>query len=264
MAHKPLEISLSVENSGFLPRMNVIIAYIIHSGVGKGKELLLGERRLIMGFGIRLKVWGEYACFTRPEIKVERVSYDVITPSAARGILEAIYWKPSIKWRIDRIHVLNAIRFDTIRRNEVAGKISASKVKQCINGRSVDLHQYSCDGKERQMRASLVLRDVAYVLEAHFELIQPMDGQENEGKHCDIFRRRAQKGQCFMQPYLGCREFPAYFELLEGQIPSSVLKEERDLGWMLWDLDFENDMQPIFFRPTIKNGVIDARREVIG
>lgn len=215
-----------------------------------------------MGYGIQLRIFGDYACFTRPEMKVERVSYDVMTPSAARGILEAIHWKPSIRWHIDRIHVLKPIRFETIRRNEVANKISASSIKRAMKGGSVDLHQYSCE--ERQMRASLVLRDVDYVLEAHFQLIESASEQENEGKHCDIFRRRAQKGQCHMQPYLGCREFPANFTLLEGDIPPSELKGEKDLGWMLWDIDFSNDMQPVFFRPTMKNGIIEVQQEGIG
>ncbi|HWR40825.1 MAG TPA: type I-C CRISPR-associated protein Cas5c [Patescibacteria group bacterium] len=211
-----------------------------------------------MGYGIKIKVWGEYACFTRPEMKAERVSYDVMTPSAARGILEAIHWKPAIKWTIDRIHVLKPIRFDSIRRNEVENKISARNIKSAMKGGDIDLHQYAAE--ERQQRASLVLRDVEYVIEAHFALTSQAGEADNPGKHCDIFRRRAREGQCHMRPYLGCREFPAHFELLETEIPVSALCGEQDLGWMLWDIDFDNGMQPIFFRPVMRNGIIDAER----
>jgi len=210
-----------------------------------------------MGYGIKLRVWGDYACFTRPEMKAERVSYDVMTPSAARGILEAIHWKPAIVWRIDRIHVMKPIRFDSIRRNEVAGKIPQRNIKTAMKGRDVDLHQYAAE--DRQQRAAMVLRDVEYVIEAHFEMTEKAGPGDNPGKHCDIFTRRARDGQCFMRPYFGCREFPVNFELIEGDVPKSPLVEEQDLGWMLWDIDFDNEMQPIFFRPQMINGVIDTR-----
>lgn len=212
-----------------------------------------------MGYGVKLRVWGDYACFTRPEMKAERVSYDVMTPSAARGILEAIHWKPALAWRIDRIHVMKPIRFDSIRRNEVAGKISERNIKTAMNGGVIDLHQYAAAQNERQQRAALVLRDVEYIIEAHFELTEKAGESDNPGKHCDIFSRRAREGQCHMRPYFGCREFPVNFELVEKDIPKSALKGEIDLGWMLWDIDFTNDMQPIFFRPTMRNGVIDTR-----
>ena len=205
--------------------------------------------------GIILRVWGEYACFTRPEMKAERVSYDVITPSAARGILDAIHYKPAIQWQIDKIHVMKPIRFDSVRRNEVAGKIPLRNIKTAMNGGDIDLHQYASE--ERQQRAAMVLRDVEYILEAHFELTDKAGATDNEGKHIDIFRRRARNGQCHMQPYLGCREFPAHFELLEKEIPQSPLSGETDLGWMLWDIDFHNDMTPIFYRPKLVNGIID-------
>ena len=210
-----------------------------------------------MGFGVKLKVWGDYACFTRPEMKAERVSYDVMTPSSARAILEAIHWKPALVWRIDQIHVMKPIKFDSIRRNEVAGKIPAGNIKKAMNGTDIDLHQYAAD--DRQQRASLVLRDVEYVIEAHFDLTDKAGAEDNPGKHCDIFKRRARAGQCHMRPYFGCREFPVNFELLEGDVPSSELMGERDLGWMLWDIDFDNDMQPIFFRPVMRDGIIDTR-----
>jgi CRISPR-associated protein Cas5d len=209
-----------------------------------------------MGFGIKLRVWGEYACFTRPEMKAERVSYDVMTPSAARGILEAIHWKPALVWRIDKIHVMNTIRFESIRRNEVASKIPKGNIKTAMNGGEIDLHQYAAE--DRQQRAALVLRDVEYVIEAHFELTKKAGESDNPGKHSDIFNRRAREGQCHMRPYFGCREFPVHFELLEDKIPVSPLTGEKDLGWMLWDIDFANEMQPIFFRPTMRNGVIDT------
>lgn len=212
-----------------------------------------------MGYGIKLRVWGNYACFTRPEMKAERVSYDVMTPSAARGILEAIHWKPAIAWRIDRIHVMKPVRFDSIRRNEVAGKISERNIKTAMNGGDIDLHQYAADPNQRQQRAALVLRDVEYIIEAHFEMTDKAGESDNPAKHCDIFSRRARDGQCHMRPYFGCREFPVNFELLEGEVPKSPLTKEQDLGWMLWDIDFANNMQPIFFRPIMKDGVVDAR-----
>lgn len=208
-----------------------------------------------MSYGIKLRVWGDYALFTRPEMKVERVSYDVMTPSAARGILEAIYWKPQIRWVIDRIHVLKPIRCENIRRNEMANRVSVNK-RDMEEGKPV--FRYIED--DRQQRASLVLRDVEYVIEAHFEFTNADDS--NEGKHLDMFRRRAEKGQCFHRPYFGCREFPVNFEWCE-ETPESPFKDERDLGFMLHDIDFENDMTPRFFRAVMKNGVIDCRQEVV-
>lgn len=213
-----------------------------------------------MGYGIKLRVWGEYACFTRPEMKVERVSYDVMTPSAARGIIEAIHWKPAIKWVIDRIHVMKPLKFESIRRNELEGKISARKVKTAISGKEIDLHQYITE--ERQQRATLLLKDVEYVIEAHFEMTDEAGSEDNEEKHYNIFLRRARNGQCHMRPYFGCREFPVYFQLIEGEIEKSCLKGEVDLGWMLWDIDFKNEMRSIFFRPKMVNGIINTRREV--
>ncbi len=211
--------------------------------------------------GIRLKVWGDYACFTRPEMKVERVSYDVMTPSAARGILEAVHWKPAIRWMIDRIHVLEPIRFETIRRNEVGAKIPAKKVETAMNRASLEgLHQVVED--DRQQRATLALRDVAYVIEAHFEMTQKARAGDNPGKHLDMFRRRTEKGQCFHRPALGCREFVADFEWVD-EIPPSKMPEDqrnRDLGWMLYDIDFANGRRPMFFRARLEDGVLDVAR----
>ncbi|KJS17485.1 MAG: CRISPR-associated protein [Peptococcaceae bacterium BRH_c4b] len=213
-----------------------------------------------MGYGIRLFVWGEYACFTRPEMKVERVSYDVITPSAARGILESIHWKPAIRWVIDRIHVLNEIKFDNVRRNEVGGKISAANVKRAMKGEPTILCQYASD--DRQQRATLLLRDVAYIIEAHFEMTGEAGNDDTPEKHHAIISRRARQGQCFQQPYLGCREFPARFRFIEEDepVPHSLHKGEKDLGWMLLDIDFADGMSPLFFRATMKDGLIEIPR----
>ncbi len=205
-------------------------------------------------YGVALKVWGAYACFTRPEMKVERVSYDVMTPSAARGILEAIYWKPQIRWIIDRIHVLNPIRFTNIRRNELSEKIPPTNINKAMKDNSYQLSIFIDD--IRQQRAAMVLQDVSYVIEAHFEFTSSDDS--NPAKHKDIFERRVRKGQCFQQPYFGCREFPVSFELIEGSIPSSQLQGETDLGWMLHDIDFKDNMTPRFFRATMRDGVISV------
>jgi len=207
-----------------------------------------------MGFGIKLRVWGDYACFTRPEMKVERVSYDVITPSAARGIVEAVYWKPAIRWVVDRLHVLNPIRFTNIRRNELGGVMPYGNAKRAANGTGPPPVTYIED--DRQQRAAMVLRDVAYVIEAHFEFAGSDD--RNEGKHLECFNRRASRGQCFSQPYFGCREFPASFALAGGDIPPSGLSGERDLGWMLHDLDFADETTPRFFHAVMVNGIIDV------
>ncbi len=208
-----------------------------------------------MSYGISVKVWGDYACFTRPEMKVERVSYDVMTPSAARGILEAIHWKPAIRWVVRRIRVLNPIRFDNVRRNEISEKIPAANVARAMKGSTAPLSVFIEEA--RQQRASLVLRDVAYVVEAHFELTDQAGGDDNEGKHLDIFNRRVRLGQCFQRPYLGCREFPAFF----GPVDETSLSfhvGEHDLGWMLNDIDFADGMAPSFFRAKMIDGVIEV------
>lgn len=213
-----------------------------------------------MGYGIKLHVWGEYACFTRPEMKVERVSYDVMTPSAARGVLEAVHWKPAIRWVIDRIHVLKAIRFENHRRNELATRIASGNVRKAIRSEGAsDLHLFVED--HRQQRASTVLRDVAYVIEAHFVLTPEAKADDTEAKHLSMFNRRASRGQCFHRPYLGTREFAADFALVtDGMPPSTLPKEQRDrdLGWMLHDIDYRGKMEPQFFRATLKDGLVDV------
>lgn len=214
-----------------------------------------------MSFGIRLHIWGERACFTRPEMKVERVSYDVITPSAARGILEAIHWKPAIRWHIDRIRVLKPIRFESIRRNEVGNKLSAASVTKAMKAGST-AGLATCVEDNRQQRAATILRDVAYVIEAHFELTTKAGSDDSVGKHLDIFNRRASKGQCFHAPCLGVREFPASFVLLEDGAPlpsvDPVLEATKDLGWMLHDIEFADGMTPRFFRAEMRGGVIEV------
>ena len=206
-----------------------------------------------MAYGVKIKVWSDYACFTRPEMKVERVSYDVMTPSAARAVLEAIYWKPAIKWVIDRIHVFVPIRFMNIRRNELASKIPLGNVTKAMKDPNSPLVLYIEDN--RQQRAAMILRDVCYGIEAHFEYVGAED--RSDGKHLDTFNRRAKNGQCFTQPYLGCREFTANFELID-EFPQSPLKGKQDLGWMLHDIDFKNDMEAKFFRAEMVDGVIDV------
>lgn len=220
-----------------------------------------------MAYGIALRVWGKYACFTRPEMKVERVSYDVMTPSAARGILEAIYWKPAIRWEIKRIHTINPIRFTNIRRNELAGKIPMGTVKRAMNDLSTPVETFIED--DRQQRAAMVLENVEYVIEATLGITEKAGKHDSYGnvdpsdkepsKHLEIFKRRASTGQCFTQPYFGTREFSVNFKLIEpSAIPSSSIAGERDLGWMLHDIDFTHDMAPRFFHALLKNGIVDV------
>ncbi|MDH3347740.1 MAG: type I-C CRISPR-associated protein Cas5c [Desulfobulbaceae bacterium] len=207
-----------------------------------------------MAHGVQMRVWGDYGCFSRPEMKAERVSYDVLTPSAARGILEAIYWKPAIGWIVTRIHVLKPIRFENIRRNELGSKLGAGTVKKAMKDGTSPVRIFI--EENRQQRAALVLRDVEYIIEARFEIRDPND--DNPGKHLDMFNRRVRKGQCFHRPYLGCREFAAHFAPVEGELPDSPLSGSMDLGYMLHDIDFKNNMNPRFFRAEMVDGVINV------
>ncbi len=221
---------------------------------------------------IRLHVWGDYACFTRPEMKVERVSYDVMTPSAARGVLEAIYWKPAVRWVVERIRVLRPIRFTNLRRNEVASKASAANARRAMNGSGGALALFI--EEDRQQRAATILRDVAYVIEARFELI---DDSEPVAKHYNMFKRRAESGQCWQRPYLGTREFACDFSWLEGPAPEpdESLRGAIDLGYMLHDIVFMPTKEkaydtldghtgqpliatPRFFRAQMRDGVIEV------
>ncbi len=204
---------------------------------------------------IKMEVWGEYACFTRPEMKVERVSYDVPTPSAARGMVESVYYHPGLKWHVDKIYVCKPIRFTNILRNEVASKISARNVLTEANGKK---RSYIDRNADIQQRATTMLRNVHYVIEAHFEMTDKANPSDNPGKFQDIVKRRLRSGQAYMQPYLGCRECTAHFRLWEGgEIPA--IDETRDLGYMLYDMDYSDpeNIQPMFFRAQMVHGVID-------
>lgn len=223
-----------------------------------------------MRYGVRLHVWGDYACFTRPEMKVERVSYDVMPPSAARGILEAIHWKPALQWQVDKIHVLKPIRFQSIRRNEVNNKISEFNARSAMKRGDLNGLSLAAGTPElRAQRASTLLRHVAYVIEAHFTLTAKAGAEDSEAKHISMFNRRAASGQCFHRPCLGTREFAADFTLLEegAPLPASDLPDadkNRDLGWMLHDIDFTdpNNMTSHFFRARLVNGVLDVTKLV--
>ena len=214
-----------------------------------------------MGSGITIRVQGASALSTGPEMKVERVSYDVITPSAARGVIEAVYWKPAIKWVIDKIHVLSEIQFTNIRRNEVSVKASVDNALQVMKG--ADKPLYIAATETRQQRAAMVLKDVDYIIEAHFEKVEKEWGErDTEEGHYNIVLRRLRNGQRFHAPCLGTREFSAKVTLIEDKrdIPKSPLRGRRDLGYMLYDLDFSNprDIQPMFYHPIMQDGMIDV------
>lgn len=214
-----------------------------------------------MGMGVKVRVWGDYALFTRPEMKVERCSYDVITPSAARGILEAIYWHPGMRWIVDKIYVKNPIQFTSVRRNEVKSKILASNVLQAYNGGDKPL--YISSKAEIVQRASILLTKVEYVIQAHFEMTEQANATDNPGKFKDIIMRRLRRGECYHMPYFGCREFPANFALYEEEDVNTAYDnvEEKDLGFMLFDMDYtdKQDIRPMFFRAVMRYGVLDLQ-----
>lgn len=208
-----------------------------------------------------IEVAGDYACFTRPEMKVERVSYDVMTPSAARAVLDAILWKPAIRWNVHRIDVLKPIRWISLRRNEVGAVASIASAREAMTRGSGSLGLYV--EEERQQRAGLFLRDVAYRIHASFSMTKSAGNGDNEGKFAEMFVRRARNGQCFNQPYLGCREFACLFRYVDSPPPVDTaitpglgFGEPRDLGFMLYDLDFENpdEPRPRFFRASLRDG----------
>lgn len=219
-----------------------------------------------MSFGIRLHVWGDRACFTRQEMKAERVSYDILTPSAARGILEAICWKPAIRFVIERIHVLRPIRFQSLRRNEVGMTTNIRAVKSWMRSGRVSKHRIVADDTSvRQQRATMLLVKVGYVIEAHFDMTDKAGIDDTPAKHISMFNRRAEAGQVFHQPCFGTREFPANFRLLteNDPFPSTTMPAEqknRKLGWMLYDIDFENGRSSRFFRARLVDGVLDVQR----
>jgi CRISPR-associated protein Cas5d len=228
-----------------------------------------------------LEVWGDYACFTRPEMKVERVSYDVMTPSSARAIFESILWKPAIRWNISKIEVLNPIKWISVRRNEVGKTIPSPTAKQMAGVLGTPMGIFIED--ERQQRAGLFLRDVKYRINGYFDFIPLEKRKENrsalpefwadnteeetiikldesEAKYAAMFERRAKKGQCFHRPYLGCREFACNFRLIDPKVdPVNAIGETRDLGFMLYDLDFEKDSEdpiPLFFHAKLDKGIV--------
>ena len=209
-----------------------------------------------------IEVWGDYACFSMPPLKTERMSYDMMTPSAARGLVEAVYWHPGMRYAIDKIYLLSPIRFANIRRNEVKSTLLASNVLSAVKGGTPPVLYTSQD---IQQRAAMVLQDVHYVIECHFDLTDKAAPGDNAGKFQDILRRRLEKGQCYHTPYLGCREFPARFRKWPGgDIPA--LPITRDLGWMLYDMDYSDpeDIRAQFFRAQLVQGVMDCRnREVV-
>lgn len=210
---------------------------------------------------IQVEVWGDYACFTRPEMKTERVSYDVMTPSAARGLLESIYWHPGLRWVIECIHVCSPIRFTNIRRNEVKDVISARAVKSVMEkGKGID-ELYLATTESIQQRAAMVLKDVHYVIDAHFDMTDKAAPGDNPGKFQDIIKRRLERGQCYSMPYFGTREFAAHFARCTELPPCpEELLGERDLGWMLWDMDYTDlqDIKPKFFRAKLADGAMDV------
>ena len=208
-----------------------------------------------------LEVWGDYALFSRPEMKVERVSYDVMTPSAARGILEAIYWHPGIKYEIERIFVLNKIKFTNIRRNEVYRKMSASNVEKFIKSKKGEM--YIATSEVRTQRAAMVLKDVHYIIEARVKINSAVGEEDPFIKTYNILERRFVKGQCYHTPYFGTREFPAKFKLCENiqSVKTAYPNEVRDLGFMLYDMDYSDkeNIRPMFFRAILENGIMTVK-----
>lgn len=215
-----------------------------------------------MAYGIKMEIEGNYALFSRPELKVERLSYEVPTHSAVRGILEAIMWKPAIRYRVDRIHVMNPINFETIRRNEVSAKASARNAKSAMEAGGGKLYISATDS--RQQRAATVLKDVRYIIDAHFEMTDKAGPDDMPEKFYNMILRRLRLGQCFHQPCFGVREFPAKFQLFEGKdedIVTAYRGETRDLGLMLYDMDYSDarNIRPMYVRAVLKDGILDLR-----
>jgi len=202
--------------------------------------------------GLRAKGW--LACFTRPELKVERVSYQVMTPSAARGLFEAVLWKPAISWQIERIKVLNEIRFVSFRRNEVNSR--ASKPSSTIIENGGEIRHYFAD-EDRAQRNTVALFDVDYIIEGRFSMTKQAGPNDNMNKFIDMFTRRVAKGQHFHQPYLGCREFPA--QIMEAEDAPEPIPDSRELGLMLWDMDYSaKKNRPVFFAASLEKGVLEV------
>lgn len=236
-----------------------------------------------MSYGFKMIVEGDYALFTRPESKVERVSYDVPTPSALEGLIKSVYWKPAVRYRIQRIIVFNPIRFMNVRRNEVKSKVLLSKVKSQMKG---DNSPEIFTAEERSQRSSMVLRDVKYGIEFCFELthLRSENDDEGEKKHYNILKRRLEKGQCFRQPCLGMREFAvnriALVEDFDYDAISSELKGVTDLGYMLYRMQFKDGGKPVngdwenprfsdtadavYYHPYMIDGIIDVGKYMEG
>lgn len=213
---------------------------------------------MVLLYGVRIECWGDYACFTRPEMKAERVSYDLMTPSAARGLVEAIFWHPGLRYVVDEIDLLSPIKFTNIRRNEVKSKLLGSTVLTAA--KSGKLLREVTTGDILQ-RAATVLKDVHYCIHVHFEMTEKANASDNPGKFREMLTRRARKGQCYHQPYFGTREFPARFRLVEDDETVMLYPETRDLGYMLYDMDYHDPahITPCFFRAKLEKGVMDLR-----
>ena len=219
-----------------------------------------------MSKGIKIRLWGDYALFSRPEAKVERYTYDVITPSAARGIMDSIFFHPGLRWEVDKIHVMKPIKFTSVRRNEVKSKILAGNLLQEYNGSNKEF--YISTKADIVQRASVILCDVEYVIELHFSMTDKANSTDNPAKFKDMALRRLKNGACFSTPYFGCREFPANFELYEKDEIKTAYEDvpEKDLGFVLYDMDYTTGStpQPMFFRAKMKRGTLDLRNcEVI-
>ncbi len=202
---------------------------------------------------LSLRARGPLACFTRPELKVERMSYPVMTPSAARGLIEAVIWKPAIRWRIERVKVLSDIKFISFRRNEVSSKASRPPIATVNKGGPPPVYFADAD---RAQRNTVALRDVDYIIEAHFTMTDRAGSGDNVFKFIDMFSRRIEKGQHFHQPYFGCREFAA--EIKPAGAAPDPIDDTRDLGLMLWDINYgEGRNTPVFFEARLECGVLD-------
>lgn len=206
---------------------------------------------------LKLRATGSLACFTRPEFKAERVSYAVITPSAARGILEAVLWKPAIRWRVERILVLSEIKWTAFRRNEVGSRAPTPSERLIAGGGVAPMLLVEND---RAQRNTVALADVDYVIEARFEMTARAGPDDNPAKFIDMFERRLDRGQHFQQPYFGCREFIADVE--PSADDAEPINDTRDLGMMLYDLDYGQERtRPIFFPARLEHGVLDVPAE---
>jgi CRISPR-associated protein Cas5d len=228
---------------------------IFHDSGCHGVKLLANQREHRMSTStFRIRIRGPLACFTRPEFSTERLSYEVITPSAARGVLEAVLWKPAILWRIHAVHVLSEIKWTEFRRNEVSRRVSTSDATSAANGR-ISLRDYFAD-EDRAQRNTVALRDVDYIVEASIAITKRAGAEDSLSKFHAMFERRLRVGQHIYQPYLGCREFPAYVEVADA-IPTAV-DETRELGWMLHDLEYGVDRRPRFFQARLNRGVMQV------